>query len=73
MNSSNGFVRVRENKVLSLSENNNGDVRNLLLSETEQRDVVQTRIGERIEFAKRDALRGSELVGHDAIKGNDAD
>ena len=32
------------------------------------------RIGERIEFARRDALRRSELVvAHDAIMGNDAD
>lgn len=65
-------------KVLWLSANNKGDVRSLLSEpdavQDEQRDVVKTRIGERIEFAERGALRRSELVvAHDAIMGNDAD
>ena len=65
-------------KFFSLNANNKGDVRSLLSEpdavQDEQRDVVRTRIGEMIEFAKRDAVRRSELViAHDAIMGNDAD
>jgi hypothetical protein len=47
--------------VLSISENNNRDMCSLLSEpdevQDEQRDIVKTRIGERIEFAKRDALQ----------------
>ena len=61
MNSSNEIVRIKEKTVISPSENNNRDMCSLLSEpdavQDKQRDVMKTQIGERIEFAKRDALR----------------